>query len=80
MDGICNTLLYTAGWVRLSPDRNHLCAYPLSINKLPLRNVLLVICMFTMYFGRRLILPSYVDRDLGLFNTLWAVLLPAACP
>lgn len=74
--GFGNSLLYTALGTAISLIVTILCAYPLSINKLPLRNVLLVICMFTMYFEGGLIPTFLWIRDLGLFNTLWAVLLP----
>ena len=74
--GFGNSLLYTVLGTAISLGVTILCAYPLAIPKLPMRNILLVICMFTMYFDGGLIPTFLWIRDLGLFNTIWAVLLP----
>lgn len=52
--------------------------YVLSLNNLLLRKPLTLIVIFTMYFSGGLI-PSYLNiRDLGLMNSLWALILPGA--
>ena len=53
-------------------------AYPLSRRNLWNRNLWTALLVFTMFFGGGLI-PSYlVVRDLGLMNTIWALVLPGA--
>ncbi len=53
-------------------------AYALSRRSLEFRRPLMLMIMFTMYFSGGLI-PSYFNvQDLGLMNSIWAVILPGA--
>ena len=53
-------------------------AYPLSRKTLWKRNFWMAILVFTMFFSGGLI-PSYLlIRDLGMINSLWALILPGA--
>ncbi|TLS53816.1 carbohydrate ABC transporter permease [Paenibacillus antri] len=53
-------------------------AYMLSKNYLPGRNVMLLLVLFTMLFSPGMI-PNYLlIRNLGLLDSLWALILPMA--
>lgn len=55
-----------------------LCAYPLSRADFRPGKVVSALCVFTMYFNGGLI-PTYLwIRNLGMINSIWAVLLPAS--
>jgi putative aldouronate transport system permease protein len=53
-------------------------AYFLSTKKLFFKKPVLFMMMFTMFFSGGMI-PAYLNiRDLGLYNSLWALILPGA--
>lgn len=53
-------------------------AYPLSRKTLPCRNLIMFIFTFTMFFSGGMI-PSYIlVRDIGIMNTMWAMVIPGA--
>jgi ABC-type glycerol-3-phosphate transport system permease component len=59
-----------------------LMAYPLSRSgkEFPLRSVYMWFLLFTMLFSGGII-PLYITvKSLGMFNTLWALVLPGAVP
>ncbi|GAA4784521.1 carbohydrate ABC transporter permease [Microbacterium gilvum] len=55
-----------------------LMAYPLSKTTLPGRRLILSIVVFTMVFSAGMIPTFLVVKELGLLNTYWALVLPAA--
>ena len=68
------TVLYTAIAMLLTI----LMAYPLTKRRLAGRKVFSFIAMFTMYFSGGTI-PIFLNiQELGLFNTMWALILPGA--
>ena len=55
-----------------------MCAYPLARRGLPHKGFFTFIFTFTMIFGGGLI-PSYLlNKDLGLVNTFWVMIIPGA--
>ena len=75
--GFLNSVIYMIVGTALALLVTICCAYPMS---LPLRlgGVMAVICMFTMYFDGGLV-PTYLwMKQLGLYNTMWALVLPAS--
>lgn len=72
-----NSLLYTSLGTVIALIVTICCSYPLSIKGLPMGRLLLGICMFTMYFDGGLIPTFLWIKDLGLYNTMWAVILPS---
>lgn len=52
-------------------------AYPLSRKRLKGRYVFAFILMFTMYFSAGIIPEYLLIHDLGLLDTMWALILPA---
>ncbi len=75
--GFLNSLLYTSVGTSIALLVTICCAYSLSVN-LRLRGIMLAICMFTMYFDGGLIPTFLWIKQLGLYNTMWAVILPAS--
>jgi putative aldouronate transport system permease protein len=53
-----------------------LCAYPLSRRYLPGRVTLTIIIMFTMYFAPGVIPQFLLYKDIGLYDTVWVLILP----
>lgn len=55
-----------------------LCAYFMACQGMMLKKPIVYMIMFTMYFSGGLI-PTYLNiKDLGLLNSLWALILPGA--
>lgn len=74
--GYLNTIYRTVLGVILSIIFSTLTAYPLAKRKLPGNKVFTSIILFTMLFGGGMI-PSYLlIQELGLYNTIWALVLP----
>lgn len=76
--GYANTFLYTTLGVTISMALTTLCAYPLSKKWLPGRAGFSVLILITMYFGGGLIPIYLLVNLLGLYNTLWALIIPGA--
>ena len=73
-----NTVLYTVVATGVSMVLTTCYAYVLSKKHLKGRKVLIAIALFTMFFNGGLI-PNYVlVSDLGLRNSIWAIVLPNA--
>ncbi|WP_309118691.1 carbohydrate ABC transporter permease [Paenibacillus sp.] len=74
--GYANTLLRTGIGVVLSLVFTALTAYPLAKADLPFNRGFTAVILFTMLFSGGTI-PSYLlIRELGLFNSVWALVLP----
>lgn len=73
-----NTVFYSLAGTLINLFMVLTCAYPLSRRDFPLRGPLMIACLITMYFSGGLI-PSYLLMvQLGLINSVWAMLLPGA--
>lgn len=55
-----------------------LCAYPLSMEELRGKKVLFGFIMVTMYFGGGMIPTYLLVNNLGLIDSIWALILPGA--
>ncbi len=71
-----NTLFITTIGTILSLLFTTITAYPLSKARLHGRRTLTLLFYFTMLFGGGLVPTYLVIRDLGLIDTLWALILP----
>lgn len=71
-----NTIFYTVVGTALNILFTMLAAYPLSRRTFFARNWIMVIIVITMFFGGGLIPSFLLIKELGLYNTRWAVLLP----
>jgi putative aldouronate transport system permease protein len=73
-----NTIIYTIFGTSINVLLTAISAYPLSKKSLFGRNFFIKMIIITMFFGGGLI-PSYLlVVNLGLINTIWAIVLPAA--
>ncbi len=76
--GYRNTIFYTGVGTLINIAVTMACAYPLARKNLKFRGLITGIFTFTMIFSGGMI-PSYINiRDLGIMNTVWALLLPGA--
>jgi putative aldouronate transport system permease protein len=76
--GFRNSLFYTVSGTIISVVLTLLAAYPLSRRDLKGRGIIMGLFLFTMLFNGGLI-PTYLTvRSLGIINTPFAMILPAA--
>lgn len=76
--GFANTIFYTAAGTFISVIMTILAAYPLSRKNLRGRNFIMMAILFTMYFSGGMVPTYLLVRDLGMYNTIWALLIPNA--
>src|SRR5690606_38541054 len=76
--GYGNSILYTVVGTVINIIMTILAAYPLSRPDLPLRNGIMVLITLTMFFGGGLIPTYLLIRDLGMVDTMWALIIPGA--
>ncbi len=76
--GFANSVLYTVSGVCVQMFTCVTCAFALSRKELPGRRILNAFFVLTMYVGGGLV-PNYIlNRDLGILNSIWAIILPTA--
>ncbi|HOJ09731.1 MAG TPA: carbohydrate ABC transporter permease [Clostridiales bacterium] len=73
-----NSIFYTVVGTIISLVMTILLAYPLSKKDLPLRRFYTVFLVITMYFSGGLIPSFLLIKRLGLYDSVWALLLPGA--
>ncbi|WP_280521205.1 carbohydrate ABC transporter permease [Paenibacillus mangrovi] len=78
LTGYLNTIMYTILGTSINLVMTILAAYPLSRRDLVGRNVVMALFVVTMFFSGGLI-PSYLlVKNLGMLNTVWALIIPGA--
>jgi len=78
ISGYKNTIIIVVVGVSINLFMTALGAYTLSRPKLEFRRPIMLIIMFTMYFSGGMI-PAYFNvQELGLMDTIWALILPGA--
>ena len=78
LTGYANSILYTVVGTVINIVMTVMAAYPLAIKKFVGRNIFTGLFLFTMIFSAPLI-PTYLNiRDLGLIDSMWALVLPGA--
>ncbi|MBP3962920.1 MULTISPECIES: carbohydrate ABC transporter permease [Paenibacillus] len=74
--GYKNTVVRTVLGVALAVVFTSITAFPLAKKDLPMNRIFTGIILFTMLFGGGLI-PSYLlIKGLGMYNTIWALVVP----
>ena len=73
-----NTVWYTGVGTAISVAVTTISAYPLSRRRFVLRNGLMYMVAFTMFFGGGLIPTFILVNNLGLYGTRWSIVLPSA--
>ncbi|MFD1607477.1 carbohydrate ABC transporter permease [Oceanobacillus luteolus] len=76
--GYRNTIFYTLLGTFINLAVTLPMAYALSRSDLIGRNVIMAMLVFTMFFEGGLIPTYLLVRDLGMINTVWAMVLPSA--
>ncbi|MCC7207724.1 MAG: carbohydrate ABC transporter permease [Anaerolineae bacterium] len=76
--GYRNSAIYTAVGTLISVTLTLMAGYALSRKDLIGRNVIMFFFVITMFFDGGLIPRYLLVRDLGFFNTIWAMVLPNA--
>ena len=78
MSGFKNSILILVLGLPINIILTTLCAYFLSCKGMLLKKPLSALVMFTMFFSGGMI-PAYLNvKDLGLYDTIWALVLPGA--
>ena len=76
--GYRNTIIYTLAGTLINVILTVPAAYALSRKDLVGRNAVMMMVTFTMIFSGGLIPNFLLVNDLGLYNTMWALILPGA--
>ncbi|MTH54945.1 ABC transporter permease subunit [Bacillus mangrovi] len=76
--GYKNTVIYTVLGTAVNVVLTLMAAYALSRKDLAGRNIFMLLFIFTMFFSGGLIPTYLVVKNLGLVNTIWAMILPKA--
>jgi len=73
-----NTIWYVVVGTAINLLMTLIAAYPLSRQSFFLRNQIMMFMAFTMFFSGGLIPTFLLVKELGLYNTRWAIVLPTA--
>ena len=73
-----NTIYYTVLFIFTSLTLTTLLAYPISKTEMPGSRLFKKMIMFTMFFSGGMIPNFLLVKSLGLYDTVWAVVLPGA--
>jgi len=79
LNGYVNSIKYTVIGTTINVVMTTMAAYPLSRKDFKGRNVLTLLFTFTLFFNGGMI-PTFLiyKNTLGLYNNIWAIVLPAA--
>ena len=78
VSGYMNSIIYVALGTFISVSLSMLLAYPLSRKEFYGRNFVTKFIMLTMLFSGGLIPLYFVVKNIGMYNTRWAIVLPNA--
>ncbi len=73
-----NTIIYTVVGTIVAVVMTALCAYPLARKSCYGRGAMAMFVIFTMFFDAGMVSNLMVVVNLGLKNTIWAIVLPGA--
>lgn len=76
--GFMNTVFYTLAGTAINLILTVMAAYPLSRKDFKGRNAFMLLFVFTMLFNGGLIPTYLIVKDLGMIDTVWSMLVPAA--
>jgi putative aldouronate transport system permease protein len=76
--GFINSILYSAGFTLITVSVCIFAGYSLSAEGLVGRKFIMVFFLITMFFNGGFIPTYMVVKDLGMLNTIWAIILPNA--
>lgn len=76
--GFFNSVLYSVSFSFVTVIVSIFAAYPLSIDGFVGKKVITVFFLITMFFSGGLVPTYLLVKDLGMLNTIWAIILPGA--
>ena len=76
--GFKNTFIYAILGTTINVVMTTLAAYPLSRKDLKIRNAVMMLFAFTMLFNGGMIPTYLLVRNLGMLDTIWAMVIPNA--
>ncbi|MFD0871829.1 Inner membrane ABC transporter permease protein ycjP [Chlamydia abortus] len=76
--GYKNTIIYTVVGTSVNLIMTIMAAYPLSRKDFAGRNVITGYIVFTMFFSGGLIPTYLLVKNLGMINSMWALIIPGA--
>ncbi|MEH7119973.1 carbohydrate ABC transporter permease [Neobacillus vireti] len=76
--GYKNTIIYTVLGTAIQVSLTLMAAYALSRKDLYGKSFFMLMILFTMFFSGGLIPTYLVVKDLGMLNTMWAMIIPKA--
>ncbi|MGV7118689.1 carbohydrate ABC transporter permease [Paenibacillus kyungheensis] len=74
--GFINSVFYSVSFSILTVIVSIFAGYALSVNELKGRNLFMTMFIVTMFFGGGLIPTYLLVKNLGMLDTVWAILLP----
>jgi len=78
VSGFMNTFVYTVLGTMINVVLSIMAAYPLSRKDFRGRNFFMLMFVFTMMFSGGLIPTYLIVKDLGMIDTIWAMVIPVA--
>ncbi|TDQ37698.1 carbohydrate ABC transporter permease [Aureibacillus halotolerans] len=78
MRSFLNSMMYAVGFTLVTVVVSILAGYTLSVDGLVGRKSIMIFFLITMFFNGGLIPTYFVVKNLGLLDTMWAIILPSA--
>lgn len=78
LNSYMNTIIYTVVGTAINLVMTVMAAYPLSQKSFYGRNVITAIMVFTMFFSGGLVPAYMLVKQLGMLNSMWALVIPSA--
>ncbi|MBO1910818.1 carbohydrate ABC transporter permease, partial [Microvirga sp. 3-52] len=76
--GFLYSILYSVGFAVVTVVVSIFAAYPLSVEGFRGTKAIMIFFLITMFFSGGLIPTYLVVKDLGMLNSIWAIILPGA--
>jgi putative aldouronate transport system permease protein len=78
LTGYMNTIVYTIVGTAINLAMSIAAAYPLSRRDFYGRNLIAAFMVFTMFFSGGMVPTYLLVKDLGMLNSMWALIIPGA--
>ncbi|SET12339.1 carbohydrate ABC transporter permease [Paenibacillus sp. NFR01] len=76
--GFANAVMYSVSFAFLTVAVSICAGYALSEDRLKGKGVVMTLFLITMFFGGGLVPTYLLVKNLGMLNTVWAIILPSA--
>ena len=78
LQGLKYSVIYTGLGTLVNILLTVITAYPMSRKEMPFRNAISIFFAFTMFFGGGMIPTFLLVQKLGLYDSIWAMIIPGA--